>query len=61
MKAKVTGLEMISEIVEERDRIKKAEKAIRKQRIADLVAQGIEKTVAEIMVDTFTAYGVRGY
>lgn len=61
MKAKVTGLEMINEIVEERDRIKKAEKAIRKQRIADLVAQGIEKTVAEIMVDTFTAYGVRGY
>lgn len=61
MKAKVTGLEMISEIVEERDKIKKAEKAIRKQRIADLVAQGIEKTVAEIMVDTFTAYGVRGY
>lgn len=61
MKAKVTGLEMINEIVEERNRIKKAEKAIRKQRIADLVAQGIEKTVAEIMVDTFTAYGVRGY
>lgn len=58
---KVTGTEIIAEIVEKTDRIKKAEKEIRKQRIADLIAQGIDKMTAEVMVDTFTAYGVKGY
>lgn len=58
---KVTGIEIIAEIVEKTDRIKKAEKEIRKQRIADLIAQGIDKMTAEVMVDTFTAYGVKGY
>lgn len=58
---KVTGLELITEIVETTDLIKKAEKEIRKQRIAELMAQGIDKMLAEVMVDTFTEYGVRGY
>ena len=58
---KVTGLEAIAEIAEQEARVKKAEKEIRKQRIADLIAQGIDKMVAEVMVDTFTDYGVRGY
>lgn len=58
---KITGTEIITEIVEKTDRIKKAEKEIRKQRIADLIAQGIDKMTAEVMVDTFTAYGVKGY
>lgn len=58
---KITGTEIIAEIVEENDRIKKAEKSIRKQRIADLIAQGLDKMTAEVMVDTFTAYGVKGY
>lgn len=58
---KITGLEIISEFVEETDRIKKAEKEIRKQRIAELIAQGIEKQLAEVMVDVFTEYGVKGY
>lgn len=58
---KITGLEIISEFVEETDRIKKAEKEIRKQRIAELIAQGIEKKLAEVMVDVFTEYGVKGY
>lgn len=58
---KVTGLEVIEEVVEQNDRIKKAEKEIRKQRIADLIAQGLDRMTAEVMVDTFTAYGVKGY
>lgn len=58
---KITGLEIINEIVEREDKTRKAEKEIRKQRIKDLIARGIDKTVAEIMVDTFTAYSVRGY
>lgn len=59
--AKVTGLEVLSEIVEQNDRIKKAEREIRKQRIKELIAQGIDKMVAEVMVDTFTEYEVLGY
>lgn len=58
---KVTGLEVLSEIVEQNERIEKAEREIRKQRIKDLIAQGIDKMVAEVMVDTFTEYEVFGY
>lgn len=57
----VKGLEIISEVVEQNDRIKKAERGIRKQRIKELIAQGIDKMVAEVMVDTFTEYEVLGY
>lgn len=58
---KVTGLEVLSEIVERNERIEKAESEIRKHRIKDLIAQGIDKAVAEVMVDTFTSYEVVGY
>ena len=58
---KVTDLEVLSEIVEQNERIKKAEREIRKQRIKELIAQGIDKMVAEAMVDTFTKYEVFGY
>ena len=57
----VKGLEIISEVVEQNDRIKKAESEIRRHRIKDLIAQGIDKAVAEVMVDTFTSYEVFGY
>lgn len=58
---KVTGLEVLSEIVEQNERIEKAEREIRKQRMKELIAQGIDKMVAEVMVDTFTEYEVFGY
>lgn len=57
----VKGLEIISEIVEQNERVEKAEREIRKQRIKELIAQGIDKMVAEVMVDTFTEYEVFGY
>lgn len=57
----VKGLAIIGEIVEQDERIKKAEREIRKQRIKELIAQGIDKMVAEAMVDTFTEYEVFGY
>lgn len=57
----VKGLEIIGEIVEQNERIEKAEKEIRKQRIKELIAQGIDKMVAEVMADTFTEYEVFGY
>ena len=58
---KVTGLEVLSEIVEQNERIEKAEREIRNHRIKELIAQGIDKMVAETMVDTFTEYEVFGY
>ena len=42
-------LEAITEIVEEREMIKKAEKEILNSRIKELVAQGIEKELAKVM------------
>lgn len=42
-------LEAITEIVEEREMIKKAEKAILNSRVKELVAQGIDKDLAKVM------------
>lgn len=42
-------LEAITEIVEEREMIKKAEKAILNSRVKELVAQGIDKELAKVM------------
>lgn len=37
---------------------KRAKKAIIKQKVAEYVAQGIDKTVAEVMAKTFYEYGI---
>ena len=42
-------LEAITEIVEEREMIKKAEKAILNTRVKELMAQGIDKELAKVM------------
>lgn len=42
-------LEAITEIVEEREMIKKAEKAILNSRVKELMAQGIDKELAKVM------------
>ena len=39
----------ITELVEERERIKKAEKAILKDRINELISEGIDKELAKVM------------
>ena len=54
---KVTGLELISEMVAERELQKKKERDVRKDRINQLIAQGIEKEIAEVMVDAYTSCG----
>ena len=54
---KVYGLNELAIMVETVDRHKKAEREVRKQRIADLVAQGIEKDVATAMIDAFITCG----
>lgn len=55
---KVTGLEFISQIVAERELEQKIERDIRKDRIKQLTAQGIDKDIATAMVDAFKACGI---
>ncbi len=56
---KVTGLNELSMIIEDNNRIEKAEKEIRKNRIKELVSQGIDKEIATVMVDAGIACGVQ--
>lgn len=56
---KVTGLNELSMIIEDNNRIEKAEMEIRKNRIKELVSQGIDKEIATVMVDAGIACGVQ--
>ena len=54
---KGTGLNVIEEMVNARELEKKIEKDIKNDRIAQLVAQGIDKVTAKAMVEAFTSCG----
>lgn len=56
---KVTGLDILAEIIEENERIEKAERQIRKDKVNELVSQGIDKEIAEVMVKAYWDCGVR--
>ena len=55
---KVTGLDLLAEIVEEDNRIRKAEREIRKARIREMVAEGVDPEIAKVMVDSFIKAGL---
>ncbi|WP_302327599.1 hypothetical protein [Enterocloster lavalensis] len=55
---KVTGLETLAEIIESNNRIEKAEREIKKMRIAELVAEGVDKENAKVMVQSFIDCGL---
>ena len=59
---KVKGLNELAKMVEYNTMIenheKKAIKEIKKQRIAELVAEGVNKTIAEVMVESMLACGL---
>ena len=55
---KVTGLNAIEEIVNEEDLLRKVERDIKKDKINQLVAQGIDKEIAKVMVTVFDEYGI---
>lgn len=55
---KVTGLETLAEIIESNNRIEKAEREIKKMRIAELVAEGVDKEIAKVMVQSFIDCGL---
>lgn len=55
---KVTGLNIIEEIVNEEDLLRKVERDSKKDKINQLVAQGIDKEIAKVMVKVFNEYGI---
>lgn len=56
---KVTGINELAEIIESNNRIEKAEKEIKKNRIKELVAEGIDREIAKVMVEAGLACGVQ--
>lgn len=56
---KVTGLNELALIIEDNNMIEKAEKEIKKDRIKELISQGIDKEIAKVMVEAGIACGVQ--
>ena len=46
---RVYGLSELAEIVEANNRIEKAEREIKKDRIKELIAEGVEPEIAKVM------------
>lgn len=55
---KVTGLNIIEEIVNEEDLLRKVEKDSKKDKVKQLIEQGIDKEMAKTMVKVFNEYGI---
>jgi hypothetical protein len=55
---KVTGLNVIEEIVNEEDLLRKVEKDSNKDKVKQLIAHGIDKEMAKTMVKVFKEYGI---
>lgn len=56
---KVTGLSELAEIIESNNRIEKAEREIKKNRIKELIIEGIDKEIAKVMVEAGLSCGVQ--
>ena len=54
----VKGLNLIEEIVGEENLKRKIAKDIRKDKIKQLMAQGVDREMAIVMVDAFAACGI---
>ena len=50
---KVTGLNIIEEIVNEEDLLRNVEKDSNKDKVKQLIVQGVDKEMAKIMVKSF--------
>ena len=55
---KVYGLSEMAEIIEANNRIEKAEKEIKKQTVARMVSEGVDKEIATVMTNVFAEYGL---
>lgn len=48
---KVTGLNELAEIIEANNRIEKAEREIKKNRVKELISEGIDPQIAQVMAN----------
>jgi hypothetical protein len=48
---KVKGLNELAEIIEENNRIEKAEREIKKTRVKELKSEGVDPEIAKVMAD----------
>lgn len=55
---KISGLNLIEEMVAERELEKKKTRDIKKDQIKQLIAQGIDKEIAKAMVEAFQSVGL---
>ena len=55
---KITGLGLVEEIAEHNNRIKKANAEIKKQKVKELMAQGVDKELAKVMADAYMSCGL---
>ena len=55
---KVTGLNIIEDIVNEEDLLRKVERDSKKDKVNQLISQGVDKEMAKIMVKVFNEYGI---
>lgn len=56
---KVNGLNELAMIIEDNNRIEKAEREIKKNRIKELVSQGINREIVKVMVESGIACGIQ--
>lgn len=56
---KVKGLDILAEIIEENNMIEKAERQIQKDKVNELVSQGIDKEIAKAMTKAYWDCGIR--
>ena len=55
---KVTGLNIIEELVGEEELNRKINKDVKNDKIRQLTSQGIDKEIAKVMVNVFDLYGI---
>lgn len=48
---KVNGLNELAEVIEANNRIEKAEKEIKKNRVKELISEGIDPEIAKVMAN----------
>jgi hypothetical protein len=46
---RVTGMNELAEIIEANNRIEKAEREIKKMRVKELIAEGVDQEIAKVM------------
>ena len=55
---KVLGINELAEIIEENNRIEKAEREIKKDKAKELIAEGVDNEIAKVMASVMFEYGV---